>query len=254
MEQAEFELQLKVWKDLAISNQVLIKTATDALGLDPDCSRDVLKRELEVGVKKIIEAEASVGSVQEQAGLAIAVMEKKMAESEKGRNIAEAQAAAMLSARQEAEKAMAIERDAHFKAMKKINVQLAEKEREIKAINKALADTPENVVKKLKALKKQKLEETSRRKVIEGEAAALRKEKRSQEKRIAEFQTALEESAKLVKQHRELHEKCTTLHGKLAPLVDDKADLPALTKLDEKNLEGIEEAAKKADKAVKKKK
>ncbi len=254
MEQAEFELQLKVWKDLAISNQVLIKTATDALGLDPDCSRDVLKRELEVGVKKIIEAEASVGSVQEQAGLAIAVMEKKMAESEKGRNIAEAQAAAMLSARQEAEKAMAIERDAHFKAMKKINAQLAEKEREIKATNKALADTPENVVKKLKALKKQKLDETSTRKVIEGEAAALRKEKRSQEKRIAEFQAALEESAKLVKQHRELHEKCTTLHDRLAPLVDDKADLPALTKLDEKSLEGIEEAAKKADKAVKKKK
>jgi colicin import membrane protein len=257
VDQAEFELQLKVWKDLAISNQVLIKTATDALGLDPDCSRDVLKRELEIGVKKIIDAEASVGSAQAHAGQAIAVMEKKMAEGEKARNIAEAQAAAMLSAKQESEKAMAVERDAHFKAMKNINAQITEKERTVKAINKALADTPENVVKKLKTLKKQKLDETSARKVVEGEAATLRKEKRSQEQRISEFQAALEESAKLVTQHRELHELCTTLHGKLEPLIEDKADLPALTKLDDKGLEAIEEAAKKAektDKAAKKKK
>ncbi len=247
MDQAEFELQLKVWKDLAISNQVLIKTATDALGLDPDCSRDVLKRELEIGVKKIIDAEASVGSAQQQAGQAIAVMEKKMAESEKARNIAEAQAAAMLSAKQEAEKAMAVERDAHFKAMKNINAQLAEKERAVKAINKALADTPENVVKKLKALKKQKMDETAARKIVEGEAATLRKEKRNQEQRITELQAALEESARLVTQHRELHELCTTLYNQLKPLVD-KADLPALIKLDEKGLESLEKAAKEAAK------
>jgi len=250
VEQAEFKLHLKVWKDLAISNQVLIKTATDALGLDPDCSRDVLKRELEIGVKKIIDAEASVGSAQQQAGQAIAVMEKKMAESEKAKNIAEAQAAAMLSAKQESEKAMSVERDAHFIAMKNINAQITEKERAVKAINKALADTPENVVKKLKALKKQKMDETSARKVVEGEATTLRKEKRAQEQRISEFQSALEESAKLVTQHRDLHELCTILHGK----VEDKADLAVLAKLDDKTLEGIEEAAKKAEKAAKKKK
>ncbi|VAW89209.1 hypothetical protein MNBD_GAMMA17-1017, partial [hydrothermal vent metagenome] len=131
-----------------------------------------------------------------------------------------------------------------------INAQIAKKERTVKAINKALADTPENVVKKLKALKKQKMDETSARKVVEGEAATLRKEKRAQEQRISEFQAALEESAKLVTQHRGLHELCTTLHSK----VEDKADLPALTKLDDKTLDGIEEAAKKAEKADKKKK
>ncbi len=248
MEQAEFELQLKVWKDLAISNQVLIKTATDALGLDPDCSRDKLKIELESGVKKIIQAEASVGNAREQADMAIAVMEKRMEQGEKARNIAEAQAAAMLSAKQEAERAMAVERDAHFKAMKKINEQLAEKDRTVKAINKALADTPENVVKKLKTLKKQKLDETAARKVVEGEAATLRKEKRNQEKRINELQETLESSAKLVTQHRELHTLCKTLHDKLKPLVDNKADLPTLITLDEKWLESVEKAAEKKEK------
>lgn len=247
MDQAEFELQLKVWKDLAISNQVLIKTATDALGLDPDVSRDTLKRELETGVKKIIEAEASVGSAQEQAGLAIAVMEKKMEQSEKARNIAEARAAETQEAKEDSESAMALERETHFKTMKKLNAQLAEKEKALKAINKALADTPENVVKKLKILKKQKMDETAARKVVEGEAATLRKEKRNQEQKINELQDALENSGKLVEQHRELHELCKTIHGKLKPLVD-KGDLPTLTKLDKKLLEGIEKAAEKKEK------
>lgn len=247
MDQAEFELQLKVWKDLAISNQVLIKTATDALGLDPDCSRDTLRHELEAGVKKIIEAEASVGSAQEQAGLAIAVMEKKMADSNKARDIAEAAVKETKRAHQEADQAMALERETHFKAMKKVNAQLAEKEKALKAINKALADTPENVVKKLKTLKKQKLDETAARKVVEAEAATLRKEKRTQEQRVTDLQAELENSAKLVTRHRELHALCKTMHDQLKPLVD-KADLPALTKLDEKGLEAIEKAAEKKDK------
>ena len=47
MDQAQLELQLKVWKDLAISKQVLMRTAAIALKLDPDCSQDVLKEALE---------------------------------------------------------------------------------------------------------------------------------------------------------------------------------------------------------------
>ena len=34
MAQAELELQLKAWKKLAVSKQLLIGAATDALGLD----------------------------------------------------------------------------------------------------------------------------------------------------------------------------------------------------------------------------
>ena len=43
VDQAEFEVQLQVWKDLAISKQVLIGAATDALGLDPECESAELK-------------------------------------------------------------------------------------------------------------------------------------------------------------------------------------------------------------------
>lgn len=248
MDQAEFELQLKVWKDLAIKNQILIKTATDALGLDPDVSRETLRSELEAGIKKIVDAEASVGSAQEQAGLAIAVMEKKMEQNEKARDTAEAKMAEILRAKEDSEAAMALERETHFKEIKKVKAQLADKEKTIKAINKALADTPENVVRKLKTLKKQKADESAARKAVEGEAATLRKEKRNQEKKISELLDAIENSGKLVVQHRELHELCTVLHKKLKPLVADKGDLPALIKLDKKFLAGIEKAVEKSEK------
>ena len=158
MEQAEQDqdLQLKVWKDLAISKQVLMRGATDALGLDPDCSADELKKALDASIKKGIEADINVTKAREQADHAIAVMEKKVAASEKAQANAEATKADTLAAKEKSEQDMAVERAAHIKEMKKIKDQVTAKDNQIKAINKALADTPENVVKKLKTLKKQK--------------------------------------------------------------------------------------------------
>jgi hypothetical protein len=43
---AESVLDLKVWKELAIKKQILIKAATDALGLDPECSEEELRAAL----------------------------------------------------------------------------------------------------------------------------------------------------------------------------------------------------------------
>ena len=74
-------MQLKVWKELAISKQVLMRTAADALKLDPDCAPEELKQALESALKKIAEADASVVSAQAQAKTAIASTEKKLAAS-----------------------------------------------------------------------------------------------------------------------------------------------------------------------------
>ena len=52
MDQPEFELQLKVWKELAVSKQILMRAATDALGLDPECSSEELKEALAAAVEK----------------------------------------------------------------------------------------------------------------------------------------------------------------------------------------------------------
>ena len=41
------DLQLKVWKELAISKQILMRAATEALKLDPECTQEELKDALE---------------------------------------------------------------------------------------------------------------------------------------------------------------------------------------------------------------
>ncbi len=231
MDQAELELQLKVWKDLAISKQILIQAATDALGLDPDCKSEDLKFALDTTIKQGIEADINVSKAREQADLAVTVMEKKIATNEKTLAMAEDAKSDMLTIKEKSEQDMADERIAHAKEIKKLKHLLAAKESALKTINKALADTPENVIKKLKVLKKQKDDESTARKQVELNVTSLRKEKRQLEQRLSEIQ---ENSKKLVTQHRELHEQFGT----------DTNEKP-LPELDEELLETIENTDKK---------
>jgi len=60
MQPAQFELQLKVWKELAISKQVMMRTAAEALKLDPECTPEELKQALDGALKKVAAADASV--------------------------------------------------------------------------------------------------------------------------------------------------------------------------------------------------
>ena len=88
--QPELELQLKVWKELAISKQMLMRAATDALKLDPNCSQEELKAALESVLKKIAKAETETAEARAQAKITITAMENKVAASE--RALATAQA------------------------------------------------------------------------------------------------------------------------------------------------------------------
>ncbi|HHJ80642.1 MAG TPA: hypothetical protein ENJ65_03310, partial [Candidatus Tenderia electrophaga] len=155
MDQAELELQLKVWKDLAISKQILMSAATDALGLNPDCSPDKLKEALDKTIKQGMNADIIVSEAREKANQAEAIMEKKMAANDKALAAAEAIKAGAIAAQKKSENDMSVERAAHIQEMKKIKALIAEKESALKAIKKSLGDSPENVVKKLKTLKKQ---------------------------------------------------------------------------------------------------
>ncbi|MCW8964764.1 MAG: hypothetical protein OQL16_13295 [Gammaproteobacteria bacterium] len=243
MDQSEFELQLQVWKDLAISKQVLMGAATDALGLDPDCETDELKTALDAAIKRSMEADANISEAQEQARVAVEVMEQKVKASEQASEEA-------LTARDEAETALkAIEqqiiaaRAANAEEVKKAKKQLAEEQKKLKAINVSLGDTPENVVKKMKAMKKQKTDDANAKKRAEDATRAIRKEKQTLEQRLKAIESAIKESAEMVEKYRECHEACTTMHG----LLKDSDDRPELPVLNDKLLEGIEEAAKSLD-------
>jgi colicin import membrane protein len=117
--------------------------------------------------------------------------------------------------------------------------RLAEQERALKAINTALSDTPENVLKKMNVLKKQKQEEADTRRQIEASLNTLRTEKRQQDQKLSDTAAS---AAKLAGQYRELHGLCVKLHEQATSLAKDAKDLPAVPELDEKLLEEIEQA------------
>jgi colicin import membrane protein len=240
--ETDLELQLRVWKDLAVSKQILMRAATDALQLDPDCSPDELKRALEAAIKRSIEADVKVGKAEEQAGTAIAALEKKLADSQKAVHVAEAARAEALAQQEKLQQQITDLRDERAREAKSFKERLVERERTLKAINTALSDTPENVVKKLKTLSKQKKDESDARKQAEAQAAALRKDKSQLEQSIKELKATQDDALQLATRYRELHALCETLRGQLEPRVEDKESLPEVPALDAAPLEAIEKA------------
>ena len=245
MNQAQLELEVKVWKELAISKQVLMFSAAEALKLDPGCSQEELKRALEGVMGKIKEADAKVLSAQEQARTAITELEKRLAATAQAQAIAEATVAGMLESKEKVAAQIATERAAVAKELKQLKDRLADKEKSLKAINTALADTPENVIKKLRVLKKEKQDEAESRRRVEATLNEVRKEKRQQDQQLKD---ARDNSGKLVTQHRELHAVSATLHEQLKPLIADAKDLPAVPELDTQLLEAIEQPDAKPNK------
>src|ERR1044071_8983920 len=93
----------------------------------------------------------------------------------------------------------------------------------------------------MNVLKKQKQEEADARRQVETALNALRAEKRQQEQQMADVQR---NAAKLIGQHRELHELSLKLHEQLKPLVPEGSEAPpSVPELDTKLLEEIENPA-----------
>ncbi|MGE0114751.1 MAG: hypothetical protein AB7T07_07685 [Steroidobacteraceae bacterium] len=252
MDQTQFDLQLKVWKELALSKQMLMRTAAEALDLDPNCDQDQLKAALDRAIQRAKDAEASVVTARQQAQQAITDMEKKLAASLKAQAAAEATAADIVAKQERVAPQMAAERAAVAKEIQQLKSQVADKDKALKAINTALADTPDNVVKKMKALKKEKQDEADLRKQIETSFNTLRKEKQDQDKELTELR---DHTTKLASQYRDLHAVTAKLHEQLKPMLTAGQELPALPELDSKLLEAIEPGEKddkKGNKAKKK--
>jgi chromosome segregation ATPase len=246
--QTQQDIQLKVWKELAISKQVLMRAATDALKLDPECTQEELKAALEGALQKVAKADTDLFNAKEEARAAIAALEKKLADTEQALAAAQKSATDSQAAHEGVVQQMANQRAAAATELQKVKDRLAERDKSLKAINTALADTPENVLKKMNAFKKQKQEEAEARRTIEAALNALRTEKRQQDQKLTELTRNTES---LVGRYRDLHAVSAKLHEQLQPLVEDAKSLPALPELDSKLLEAIEQPADKAEKSDK---
>jgi colicin import membrane protein len=238
--QSEQELQLRVWKELAISKQILLRAATDALKLDPDCTQEELKAALEAALKKVARSEADFIIAQKEASAAIAALEKKLAASEQALALSQQAAVDAQAAHEGVVQQLANQRGTAAAELQKVKDRLAEREKALKAINTALADTPANVLQKMNTLKKQKQEEAEGRRLLDSALNALRTEKRQQDQKLAD---ALRNGTTLVSRYRELHGLSLELHGQLQPLVEDAKSLAQIPELDTKLLEAFEQPA-----------
>ena len=242
MSQTDIDIQLQVWKDLAISKQILMGAATDALGLDAACSTSELKAAMNKAIQQAKEADITIIKTREQAEKDVSEMKLQVIASEQARAEAEERIAGAVEARETSERQLAAGRSENAEAVKKARADVADKQNKLKAISKALADTPENVVKKLKTLKKQKMDEAKLRTQTESKLLATRKEKTKLEGEIEQRKSLMEQSLPLLTQLKELHEIAKKQNKKIKSLSEDKKDVVKIPKLDEELLETIEKA------------
>ncbi len=239
------EIQLQVWKDLAISKQILMGAATDALGLDAECSTEELKAALDKAIQRARDADLNIQQTRSEADQQIADFRQRAEAAEQARIEAEETVEAALKARDQAERQLATGKADNAEALRRARAEVTEKQNKLKSISKALADTPENVVRKLKTLKKQKMDEARLRGQAEKNLQSLRKEKSSLESELESHKPALEAAAKVVDQLRALHEICQQADTTIKDLSDKKKDQLKLPALDEEALEMLEQALKR---------
>lgn len=227
MSQADSEQQLRIWKDLAISKQVLMNEAAQALKLKDDFTADDLRSALDAAIKRAKDADADMAETRNRASEEIGQMQTEVKATMKSRKEAEAQRDAAEGEKLAAEQALATGRKDNAEALKKAKRLVEEKQKELKAINLALADTPENIVKKLKTLKKQKLDEATARKNAEDANRKLKKDNKEQKEELETLSELKEQAATLLASYRELRTwadeaEAKTDIGEPAPKADGK--------------------------------
>ena len=238
----DVEVQLQVWKDLAISKQILMGAATDALGLDAECSTDELKQALNQAIARARDADTNIQNTRGEAERQVAEATERAQVAVQARSEAEARAEEAEKARAQAEHQLAIGKEDNAKALKKARAEVADREKRLKEISKALADTPENVVRKLKTLKKQKMDETKLRTQAETKLQKARKESSRLEAEVESQKALLATAGKLIEQVRALHQACEQADATIAKLSDDQKHRVEIPAIDEAELENLEAA------------
>lgn len=237
MSQTDSEQQLRIWKDLAISKQMLMNEAATALKLKDDFTADQLKDALGDAIKRGKNAEIDIIAAQKNAEQSIADMEMTVKKTEKALKDAEAEREAWAEKKEQAEQQLTNGKRDNAEALKKAKRQVEDKQKELKAINLALADTPENIVKKLKALKKQKLDENVARKVAEDANRVLKKDNKTQKEELESLSALSDNSTKLLEAYKAMKDWSDAAAEKLKSAGVDVDDIPDI---DTSVLAGIE--------------
>ena len=241
----DVNIQLQVWKDLAISKQILMGAATDALGLDSECSTDELKTALDKAIKRARDADIQIQETLSQSEQKIGEFKQRAEAAEHARSEAEARVEESVKARDQSDRQLVNGKADNAGALKKARAEVTDKQNKLKAISKALADTPENVVRKLKTLKKQKMDEAKLRGQAESRLQSLRKEKSRLEADLETQKSALENAATLLEQIKAMHETCVQAESTIKKLSDKKKDQLKVPAFDTAAFESLEQSLAK---------
>lgn len=236
----DVDIQLQVWKDLAISKQILMGAAADALGLDAECSTTELKAALDKAIQRARDADIKIQETRSQAEQQVSEFKKRAETAEQSRSEAEEKVEAAVKAREQAERQLATGKADNAEALKKARAEVTEKQNKLKTISKSLADTPENVVRKLKTLKKQKMDEAKLRGQAESRLQSMRKEKSKLEADLEAKKSTLQSAATLLEQTRALHQACLEAEATIKKLSSKKGDQLKVPDLDQAALEELE--------------
>ena len=241
----DVDIQLQVWKDLAISKQILMGAAADALGLDSECSTDELKTALNQAIQRARDADIQIQETLSNSEQQVTEFKRRAEIAEQARSEAEASVEESVNARAQAERQLANGKADNAEALKKARAEVTDKQNKLKAISKALADTPENVVRKLKTLKKQKMDEAKLRGQAESRLQSMRKEKSKLEADLETRKSALENAASLLEQIKAMHETCLQAETTIKKLSDKKKDQIKVPAFDTDAFESLEQVLDK---------
>lgn len=223
-------IDVDVWKEIAISKQMLIRSATDALGLDPECSEDEFKAALEKGLKEIAAAETKVATAKVEVQKTIDDLTENLETTQKNLKTTNEELTAAQAEIEKLKGVIEADRKVSEAEIKKLKGQVDEKTKALKNVNTILGDTPQNMAKKIKALNKKKHEDTTAKKRIEDELKNVKKE-RTEKSKKAEAKEA--QAKTILKGYQALETYCDEQYDKLKELVEDEKTLLTPPRLEE---------------------
>jgi chromosome segregation ATPase len=197
---------------------------------------------LNKAIQRARDADIQIQETLSKADQQISDFKQRAETAEQARSEAEVMVEESVNAREQAERQLLNGKADNAEALKKARAEVTDKQNKLKAISKALADTPENVVRKLKTLKKQKMDEAKLRGQVESRLQSMRKEKSKLEADLETRKSALENAATLLEQIKAMHETCLQAETTIKKLSGKKKDQLKVPAFDAAAFESLEQS------------
>ena len=155
-----------------------MRTVTDSLGLNPKVSEEELNQNILKGIARVAEVDTAIAKLESEQKVAMAKLQQNLEEVQVLLGTEEESITALNTEKDSLANTLKANRESSQTEAASLKSQLEQKNKELKKINVALGDSPDNIVAKMKALNKKKRDETDAKQRVEGELKSLKKKNR----------------------------------------------------------------------------